>query len=120
MDRRYIIYDGFESDVSVIFKDLIDRFDFIIKSKSDSGIVLENSKIILDLSFENVPIVWITNKLKNEDMLLNLIINKSKRHLKNELKLILGTNFYKNRKGSLMKLTNFLTEHFSTELMPLQ
>ncbi len=117
MDGRFLIYEGFEKDVEVVFKELIEKFNFTVTSKSDSGVLFENKRIELDISYETVPIIWVkyNNSVQPSNLLDHLVKHKDLK-INDEFYDILGEKFYKNRKGSLMKLSHFLIEHFSEEL----
>ncbi|MGL1886337.1 MAG: hypothetical protein OCD76_07460 [Reichenbachiella sp.] len=101
MDGRFLIYEGFGDDIEDLFRVLIKTFHFEVKNKNDSGVIFENAKVVLDFSYETVPVFWITDKPSSRDRLLNHIVRESKKHLKDELKSILGEDFYLDRKGSL-------------------
>lgn len=116
MDKRFLIYEGFENDVESIFEDLITKYFFSITYKSDSGVFFENQKIILDISYETVPIVWVKYKSGHPSDLLDKLAEHKGHKVKDKLYDILGENFYKDRKGSFERLSKFLIDHFSQEL----
>ncbi|MFW5701031.1 MAG: hypothetical protein ACOCWM_05015 [Cyclobacteriaceae bacterium] len=114
MDRRFLIYEDFEYDVESIFEDLIARFNFIVTDKSDSGVFFKNSAVLLEVFYETGVQIWIkTQQPKSMKMLYSLVKEKK---LEEQFFEIIGENFYKDRKGSLKRLSQFLVEHFSDEL----
>lgn len=114
MDKRFLIYEGFEDDAETIFKEIIKKFNFLVTSKSDSGIFFENKQVTLDVSYETGIQIWIKNKKSNNNVMLFQIAKQ--KGLEELFFDIIGENFYKDRKGSLEKLSDFLIKHFSKEL----
>lgn len=123
MDLRFLIYEGFDNDAEIIFKSLIDKFNFKVIHKSDSGIKLENSRIILDIYYETSLQVWIINKSsQTSQMLIEISKDKGEEIYQENLSIMQCmhepnqiSNFV-SRKSCLIKLSEFLSYNFYEDL----
>lgn len=114
MDGRFLIYEGFENDVEDIFKDLIVRFNFNVTDKSDSGVFFKNSSVLLEVFYETGVQTWIKRHQPKSTQMLYLLVKEKK--LEKQFFEIIGENFYRDRKASLKRLSQFLVDHFTEEL----
>lgn len=116
MDGRFLIYEGFETDVPEIFKNVILRYNLKIKYVSDSGVKLENNKVVLDISYETGLILWVTNKLMNVQTMVNDLVSDKGIKIKEEFYAICNSIFTIDRKITMINLSVFLLTHLTEEL----
>ena len=116
MDGRFLIYEGFETDVPEIFNNVILKYNFKIQYVSDCGVKLENSKVVLDISYETGLILWITDKLMNVQTMVNDIVSDKGIKIKEEFYAICNSIFTIDRKGTMINLSVFLLTHLTDEL----
>ncbi len=116
MDGRFLIYEGFETDAPEIFKDVILKYNFRIQSVSNSGIKLENNKVVLDISYETGLILWLRNKLMNISTMVNDIVSNKDKKIKDDFYSICNSIFTIDRKDTMNKLSVFLFTYLSKEL----
>jgi|TARA_R110000787_G_scaffold262676_1_gene368303 hypothetical protein len=117
MERRFLIYDGFANDAESIFGPVIEKFNMSINSISDYGIIIENKRVLLEISYETSLQIWLQEKQYNiMEMLPKLSMFKGNyTQFKNALK-----TYDTNRLESLKTLANFLAENFTEELSEIR
>ena len=114
MDNRFLIYEGFEKDAKGIFNSLIHKCNLQITLLNDSGIVLENGKVKIEVSYETSIQVWVTNKLEATNVILSDL--SKRKGLLEEYISIRKKEIPTAEK--LKKISSFLISHFSKELSP--
>jgi hypothetical protein len=112
MDKRFLMYEGFNKDAKVIFQSLQDLYGYQIKHCSDSGISLENRRCVLDISYETGIQVWLkVPKYNIEIMLPKLAMIKGEEVYKKYKEIVSEVNF-----NNLIRFVAYLNDNFSLEL----
>ncbi len=116
MDKRFLIYEGFSLEADYIFKSLISKFNFKILYLTDSGIKLENSKIILEIFYETGFQIQIRKKsVQSSELLYYFIKRRNDKELLETFFEILNYSRIKPQEG-LSMLSDFLIDNFFNDL----
>lgn len=117
MEGRFLIYDGFANDANLIFGPIMKKYNMSIKSISDYGIILENKRVQIEISYESSLQIWLSEKHYNiKEMIPKLSMFKGNYALyKNALK-----TYDSNKLESLKTLAVFLAKNFSEELSEIR
>jgi hypothetical protein len=115
IEHRFLIYEGFQNEASLIFRKFIEKFDFKILDVSEYGIHFTNNRCNLDLTYESGIQLWLKlPKYNISEMIPKLCMFK-------------GDNVYNKYREIAMKdsskeqineLSEFLIDYFSEELNP--
>jgi len=116
MDKRFMIYEGFSQDASEIFKELVREFSLKTSNVTDSGINLENNKVIIKLFYETGIQIWLFDKSLSEDKMFARLVKERNEELYKEYRDI-RLLCRENPRNGLKLLSDFMIKNFKEELI---
>lgn len=113
MDNRFLIYDGFENEIEFCFKEIIQKFNFKTHRISNYGVDFENSRCVLDLSYETGIQLWLKIPKYNITQMISTLSKIKGDKIFEKYRIIV---LKKNNSDTMQELSRFLVENFSEEL----